>query len=286
MRITMLGTGHAVVTECYNTCFVLQDDAGDGLLVDGGGGSGIVTQMARAGIPWSCIQQIVVTHKHIDHLLGVVWALRMLCMEMRRGGAGDGSSERYGSLLGDGDAPTRNVTIYANGEVMALLKTMAYELLHGADLQTLDERFRFEVVRAGETRALLGCPTTFFDMSACRDAEQLGFAMTYEPGRTLTCCGDVSLVEQDFPYAQGATWLLHEAFCLADHPAAGFIHRAGRSTAAEAAAIAQAVGAQNLLLYHTEDGDLAHRRERYTAEASAHFSGSIYVPDDLESIQL
>lgn len=286
MRITMLGTGHAVVTECYNSCFVLQDDAGDGLLVDGGGGSGIVTQMKRAGIPWSSIRQIVVTHKHIDHLLGVVWALRMLCMEMRRGGAGDGSSERYGNLLGGGDAPACDVTVLANGEVMGLLKTMAYELLHGADLQTLSERFRFEVAHAGETRELLGCPTTFFGMPACRDAEQLGFAMTYEPGHTLVCCGDVSLVERDFPRAQGATWLLHEAFCLADHPAADYIHHAGHSTAAEAAAIAQAVGAQNLLLYHTEDGDLAHRRERYTAEASTQFSGSIYVPDDLDSIQL
>ena len=25
MNITMLGTGNAMVTECYNTCFVLQD---------------------------------------------------------------------------------------------------------------------------------------------------------------------------------------------------------------------------------------------------------------------
>ena len=37
MNITMLGTGNAMVTECYNTCFVLED--GDKhLLVDGGGG--------------------------------------------------------------------------------------------------------------------------------------------------------------------------------------------------------------------------------------------------------
>ena len=35
----MLGTGNALVTECYNTCFVISD--GDkNFLVDGGGGSG------------------------------------------------------------------------------------------------------------------------------------------------------------------------------------------------------------------------------------------------------
>ncbi len=26
MKITMLGTGNALVTECYNTCFVIEDN--------------------------------------------------------------------------------------------------------------------------------------------------------------------------------------------------------------------------------------------------------------------
>jgi hypothetical protein len=25
MKLTMLGTGNALVTECYNTCFVIED---------------------------------------------------------------------------------------------------------------------------------------------------------------------------------------------------------------------------------------------------------------------
>ena len=44
MNITMLGTGNAMVTECYNTCFVLED--GDKyLLVDGGGGNTLLRQV-------------------------------------------------------------------------------------------------------------------------------------------------------------------------------------------------------------------------------------------------
>ena len=44
MNITMLGTGNAMVTECYNTCFVLED--GDKhLLVDGGGGNTLLRQL-------------------------------------------------------------------------------------------------------------------------------------------------------------------------------------------------------------------------------------------------
>ena len=38
MELTMLGTGSALVTECYNTCFVLQEDQ-QYFMVDGGGGS-------------------------------------------------------------------------------------------------------------------------------------------------------------------------------------------------------------------------------------------------------
>ena len=36
MKLTMLGTGNAAVTACYNTCFVLEE-MGQYFLVDGGG---------------------------------------------------------------------------------------------------------------------------------------------------------------------------------------------------------------------------------------------------------
>jgi ribonuclease Z len=43
---------------------------------------------------------------------------------------------------------------------------------------------------------------------------------------------------------------------------------------------------RNLLLYHTEDHALAHRKELYAAEGQTHFSGRLWIPDDLESIDL
>lgn len=77
--LLMLGTGHATVTECYNTCFVLSVGR-DRLLVDGGGGNGILTQFRKAGIGFGDLSAIFVTHAHTDHILGVVWALRMVCV--------------------------------------------------------------------------------------------------------------------------------------------------------------------------------------------------------------
>lgn len=39
MEILFLGTGHAISTRCYNTCYVLRQNERY-LLVDGGGGNG------------------------------------------------------------------------------------------------------------------------------------------------------------------------------------------------------------------------------------------------------
>lgn len=46
MKLTMLGTGNALVTECYNTCFVLSDEYGH-FLVDGGGGNTVLSQLKK-----------------------------------------------------------------------------------------------------------------------------------------------------------------------------------------------------------------------------------------------
>ena len=90
MQLTMLGTGHALATKCYNACFALQDDAmgkapGRTFLVDAGGGNGILTQLERAGIDWHSIHDLFVTHTHVDHLLGSVWILRVVCYGMECG---------------------------------------------------------------------------------------------------------------------------------------------------------------------------------------------------------
>ena len=43
---------------------------------------------------------------------------------------------------------------------------------------------------------------------------------------------------------------------------------------------------KNLLLYHTEDKNIKKRKELYEAEGSQYFRGKLYVPDDLEQIEI
>jgi hypothetical protein len=46
------------------------------------------------------------------------------------------------------------------------------------------------------------------------------------------------------------------------------------------------LGVKNLVLYHTEDRNLERRKELYLAEGKSCFNGMLWVPDDLDSIEL
>ena len=70
-------SSNALVTECYNTCFVIEDN-GQYFMVDGGGGSAILHQLKHAGYDWMDMRHIFVTHKHVDHLMGIIWMVRMI----------------------------------------------------------------------------------------------------------------------------------------------------------------------------------------------------------------
>ena len=51
----MLGTGNALVTKCYNTCFVIENE-NDYLMVDAGGGNTVLNQLEKAGINWKDVK--------------------------------------------------------------------------------------------------------------------------------------------------------------------------------------------------------------------------------------
>ena len=80
----MLVTGSAMVTDCYNTCFLLKSE-NDCLLVDAGGGNGILSAIKKSGIAWNSIKTMFITHSHTDHILGAVWVIRQISALMNSG---------------------------------------------------------------------------------------------------------------------------------------------------------------------------------------------------------
>ena len=43
---------------------------------------------------------------------------------------------------------------------------------------------------------------------------------------------------------------------------------------------------ESLVLWHTEDSKIEHRKELYTNEGREYYSGNLFVPDDLDIIEL
>ena len=266
MLLTMLGTGNALVTECYNTCFIISD--GDkNLLVDGGGGNGILYQLRHAGFKLQDIHEIFITHQHIDHLLGVIWLIRIMAQLMHR------------------DNFSGDVNIYSHDEVINLLEDIAVKLLLPYQAAYLGSRIHLITINNNETRNIINHDITFFDIHSER-TKQYGFTMTLESEKILTCCGDEPCHEACESYVRNSEWLLHEAFCLYSQVDTFKPYEKHHSTVKDAAELAERLCVKNLLLYHTEDSNLKNRKELYTNEAKKFFSGKIFVPDDLESITL
>lgn len=266
MELTMLGTGNALVTECYNTCFVLREND-QYFMVDGGGGNTLLHQLKHAGIDWKNIRNIFVTHKHIDYITGILWMMRMICQYMKQG--------EY-----EGEA-----TIYAHDEVIDLLRDLAQKLLQKKETEFIGKRLHLVPVEDGENVEILKRKVTFFDIQSTK-AKQFGFCMELGDGEKLTCCGDEPYNDCEKQYAADSTWLLHEAFCLNGQADIFHPYEKHYSTVKDACKLAQELNVKNLLLYHTEDKNLPQRKELYQNEGKKYFNGNLLIPDDLETIEI
>ena len=224
MKLTMLGTGNALVAECYNTCFLIEDN-GRLFMTDGGGGNTILHQIRHAGYDW----------KH--------------------------------------------------REVLDLIRDMSEKLLRKRYSAFLDHRLHLVELSDGQMMNIIGHEFTFFDIQSTK-ARQYGFRMEIGDGKMLTCCGDEPLKASVEKYAVGSEWMLHEAFCL--HAQADLFdpYEKHHSTVKDACEHAERLGVKNLLLYHTEEMNLANRKEMYFDEGSKYYQGALWIPDDLESICL
>lgn len=262
----MLGTGNALVTRCYNTCFALEEN-GECFLVDGGGGNTILTRLEEAGIEPKQIRNIFVTHKHIDHLMGIIWVIRVI-----------GTGMADGKIDGD-------VNLYAHADLTDLIEKMARTLLNKRETDCFGKTFHIISLESGDQYDILGHKVTFFDIHSTK-AKQFGFTMDLSEDRKLTCCGDEPYVLEEESYVRNSTWLLHEAFCLCSQADLFDPYEKHHSTVKEACQTAEDLKVENLILYHTEDKNLENRKTLYGSEGRQYYHGNLFIPDDMESFEL
>ena len=268
-QITMLGTGNATVSQIYNTCFVLQTPS-TLMLVDAGGGNGILAKLKKINVQISDIHHLFVTHAHTDHVLGVIWVIRMVAQ-----------CKGYEGLL----------HVYGNDKVIKVIKTIIDMILAKKQLAKVAERVVFHQLEDGDCFEVGDMKLECFDIQSTKE-KQFGFRAELpssdesDKPLVLACLGDEPYNEQNRRYIVGADWMMCEAFCLYADRDTFKPYEKCHSTALDAGKLAEELGVKNLILYHTEEKTLANRKENYTREAAENFKGRIFVPDDLEVIEL
>lgn len=264
-KLIMLGTGNAGVVDLYNTCFALKHGQ-EYILVDAGGGNRILKQLQLKNISLTDIHYAIVTHAHTDHILGMIWIYRMIGSLM--------VSKKY-----QGD-----LTIYCHDEVKETLYMMIERMLPLKLQKLLNARIFIQEVKDHEVIDILGVETTFLDIASTK-MKQFGFKIKLEKGN-FVCLGDEPCAKHLEAEVKDAYFLLHEAFCLYGDREIYQPYEKHHSTVKEASELAQKQNVQNLVLYHTEEHLQEQRKACYLKEAKQYFLHNVYVPDDLDEIDL
>lgn len=265
-ELYVFGTGNAQAVRCYNTCFAIRDDE-EYFLVDAGGGNGILAILEDMDVPLTKIHHIFVTHEHNDHILGMVWMIRMIATAILKG-----------SYKG-------NLNIYCHTGLTDTIRTLCELTIQKKFCSCFDDRILLIPVNGGETRKILDYDVTFFDILSTK-AKQFGFTTVLKNGKKLTCAGDEPYNPGCEQYVAGSDWLLHEAFCLYGDRERFKPYEKHHSTVKDACELAESLHIPNLVLWHTEDKDIKNRKANYTDEGKRYYSGSLYVPDDRERLAL
>lgn len=264
-KIIMLGTGHGGVVNIYNACFIIQNDDKN-ILIDTGGGNGLLKQLDKANINYASIHNVFISHVHADHILGSFWLIR-----------------KIGSLI-NRNRYEGNLTFYCNKEVAEALRGVCKLIIQTKFTKLIDSRIIIKEVKENETYNIGGLDFNFFDIIAQGDS-QYGFE-TIINNKKLAFVGDETLNKEITHKVKNCDYLFHEAFCLEEKAIINKIHEKNHSTVKEACEIAESLNIKNIVLYHSDEDEINNRKELYISEGKKHYNGNILVPDDLEIIEI
>lgn len=265
-RIHVLGTGAGIVYDCYNTCFLLENDE-KYMLVDTGAGSQVLNRIKDSNVDILEIHDIFISHKHIDHLLGIFVVLRVICGKMAAG--------KYEG----------NLNIYCAKEVREIIEGFVEKTSHGVHIQKFYTNVIFHDLEDGQEKEIIGYKVKILDLHSIECA-QFGFQVRLHNGKILNFLGDVPCSEKIYDKIRDTDWVLHEVFCRETEKEMFKPHEKNHSTIKDVCEKMQMLQVRNLVLWHTMDNNITERKQLYTEEAKKYYIGNIYVPNDLEIIEL
>lgn len=266
-KIIVLGTGSGMTVNCYSLSALLENNEGDYLLIDTGSGNQILNHLRMKNIDINKIHNIFISHKHIDHLWGIVPLLRYVMQQYRRG--------NYSGIL----------NIYCAEEIKRIVDMFIRETFHEAHEDLYKKIVVYHLCEDGKKFNVMNYEIEAIDTESV-EGVQYGFKMVLNSGKTLAFLGDVPCSDNVYSKIENFDWVLHEAMCLEADKDRIKPHEKNHSTVKDVACAMNKLNIKNLLLWHCIDENMEKRKELFTAEAKEYFSGNIYVPNDLDEIEL
>ncbi len=264
-NIIMLGTGNGGTLDLYNTCFVIQNGNGN-FLVDTGGSIEIIKRLKQVNIDIKDIKHIFISHSHTDHILGLIWMFKKL-----------------GRASINGEIEIK-INIYCNDVVYESIMEVSKHILPEKIVKEILNIVDFHILNNEEKIEINGVEYTFFDIQA-RGTKQFGFECNLNKKR-LVFLGDETLNPNLYEKVRNSDYVMHEAFCLDSEENIFHAYEKNHSTAKSASKVMNDLEVKNLILYHTEESHGNERKSLYIKEGKENFIGNIYVPNDLEIIEL
>lgn len=265
-KLIMMGTGNGLVFDCYETCFVLQNDD-NYFLIDTGGSADIIKHLTKSNINLDKIHDIFISHCHTDHILGLFWLLKKISVMVLE--------EKYQGVL----------NIYCNDEVAKAIKGIYPNLFPQKLINIIDKLLNIIILNNNDVKIIANREYTFFDVLA-KGNKLYGFETILDNNKKMIFLGDETCNSLLYERIKDSDYVMHEAFCLDSDADIFKPYEKNHSTVKSVCESLKNLNIKNLIIYHTEDTHIANRKELYVSEGKKYFNGNILVPDDLEIIDL
>jgi ribonuclease Z len=257
-KITFLGTAGAVASaQRDNTSLLVADDSGEKFLIDCPGSP--VTKLAKLGLDYREISNLILTHTHVDHIYGAPSLLH--------------SQYRLGN----------RINIFATQKCLLLIRGLIS--FHGLEDPKKFPEISFQTIPANENNFLFfqGEKTLISSFPVKHSPDSIGLKISFkDPALTCVYSGDTSFSQTVVEEAKNADYLIHDCACPSR-----FAQELEEmhTSALVLGEIAEEAQVKTLIPIHFLT-EIDFEMEEIENEIRKNFSGNLMIPSDFDCLEL